>query len=48
MPTITDFFTKFGWPEFTITLLIILIIAGSHEWRKVVGIFKNEPKEKKE
>lgn len=48
MPTLNDFFTKFGWPEFLITLAIIIIIASSHEWRNVLGLFKNDTEKKKE
>lgn len=48
MPSFSDFFTKFGWPELIITLAIILGIASSHEWRNVLGIFTHDTKKKKE
>lgn len=46
MPPLTDFFTKFGWPELIITLVISLAIAAAHEWRNVLGLFKNDANKK--
>jgi len=49
MPTFSEFFSKFGWPEFIITIAIILAISSIHEWRNFLGLFgygKNKKKDK--
>lgn len=48
MPPLTDFLTKFGWPEIIITLAITLTIVSSHELRNVIRLFTHETKEKKQ
>lgn len=41
MQSFSEFFGKFGWPEILISVAIILLIAGIHEWRNVVRLFTN-------
>lgn len=48
MPSITEFIKGFGLPELVFFLLIALSITGIHEWRNVLGLFKNDSEKKKE